>query len=100
MGERDWFQRYRDARQHADSVAQDLKAGYEVKGWHYEPTWNVGMPEPPKLRLEGGVWVAWLYEIAREDAVSLTQVQGKQWQSLVDECQQLAQEYREKQNER
>src|SRR5947209_15923721 len=95
MGERDWGMRYKDARQQADYAARDLKEGREVKGWHYEPTWLPGQPEPPKMHLEGPAWVAWLYQIALENAQTLVQVHGAHNQHYVDECKQLMEDYQQ-----
>ena len=95
MGERDIKARYRDSKQQADSVARSLAAGKIVKGWHYESAWEVGMPEPPKVHLEGSAWVAWLYEVAGKNARTLVQVHGPSWQYTVDECERLVQKYKE-----
>lgn len=48
MGERDFRMRNREARRQADREAKALVDGYEVKGWHYEPAWLAGQPEPPQ----------------------------------------------------
>lgn len=79
MGERNWVDRYKYSKRQADSTATDLAQGRDVHGWHYEPA-----------------WVAWLYEIALENARALVQVHGKGWQYTVDECERLMQEYRAK----
>lgn len=96
MGERDWYQRYRAARDYADEQVEAYKRGDEIDNWAYETDYQPGMPEPRKLRLTGAAWVAHAYDSAAENATTLVQVQGKQWQFLVDECERLAQDYREK----
>jgi hypothetical protein len=96
MGERDWYGRYRAARDYADEQAEAYKRGDEIDNWTYETDYKPDMPKPRKLRLTGAGWVAYAYEIAAENATTLTQIEGKRWQFLVDECEHLAQEYREK----
>lgn len=96
MGERNWQQRYRAARDYADEQAEAYKRGDEISNWTYETDYKPGMPEPRKLRLTGAAWVAHAYDIAAENATSLMQTQGKYWQPVVDECKRLADEYREK----
>ncbi len=96
MGERNFPSRYKDARTHADEQARALAQGVDIRGWHYEPAWMPGQPEPPKVHLEGAAWVAWMYQIAAENATTCVQVHGKHWQAAVDECERLAQEYRQK----
>jgi hypothetical protein len=91
MGERDWYGRYRAARDYADEQAEAYKRGEIIENWR-----QVSEQDPRRETLTGAAWVAWAYEIAASDAKSLTHTQGKQWQSLVDECERLAQEYREK----
>jgi hypothetical protein len=94
MGERDFKARYRESKREADSAAKDLENGGIIEGWRYETTWIDG-PEPPKVNLYGRAWIAWLYEIALEDARTLVQVHGPTWQYTVDECEQLVQSYKE-----
>jgi hypothetical protein len=95
MGERSFPSRYQGSRKEADNAARALAAGEEIKGWHYEPAFMPGMDkEPPKLHLDGAAWVAWLYEIAAENAEVCVQVHGKQWQYAVDDCKCLAEKYR------
>lgn len=91
MGERDWYMRYRTARDYADEQAEAYKRGDIIEHWR-----QVSETDTRRETLTGAAWVAWAYEIAASNAKSLVQVQGKQWQSLVDECERLAQEYREK----
>ena len=96
MGERNWVGRYKDSKRQADSAATDLAQGRDVHGWHYEPAWMPGETEPPRVQLQAASWVAWLYEIALENARALVQVHGKGWQYTVNECEHLMQEYRAK----
>lgn len=96
MGERNWYQRYRAARDYADEQAEAYKRGDEIDHWRYKWEHKPGEPEPPRERLTGAAWVAWAYEIAASDARTLAQVKGAGWQPLVDECERLAQEYRER----
>ena len=96
MGEHDWYQRYRGARDYADEQAAAYRHGDEIDHWRYKWVHKPGEPEPPRERLTGAAWVAWAYEIAAENAATLVQVRGPSWQWLVDECERLAQEYREK----
>ena len=96
MGERDWKARYRDSKREADKAARLLENGGDISGWHYEPAWLPGMDkEPSKVYLDGRAWVAWLYEIALENARTLVQVHGKGWQYTIDECERLVQSYKE-----
>jgi len=46
MGERDWYGRYRDAREYADEQAEMHKRGDEIDHWAYETDYKPGMPEP------------------------------------------------------
>jgi hypothetical protein len=94
MGERDFKARYRDNKREADSAARSLENGELIEGWRYEPAWIDG-PEPPKVYLYGRAWVAWLYEIALENANTLVQVHGPSFQDAVEECERLVQEYKE-----
>jgi hypothetical protein len=96
MGERNWHQRYRDARDYADEQASAYKRGDEISNWRYVTIQKPGEPNPPTERLTGAAWVAWAYEIARDTARTLVQVKGASWQPLVDECERLMQEYQEK----
>jgi hypothetical protein len=95
MGERDFRARYKDVKHEADSAARAFAKGDEVKGWHHEPAWVTG-PATPIVYLTGAPWVAWLYEIAKRNAIKLVQVHGKQWQYTIDECERLMQEYQQK----
>lgn len=96
MGERNWDQRYRAARDYADEQAAAYERGETIENWRYVRDYKPGEPEPPRERLTGAAWVAWAYEIAAENAESLTQTQGKQWRYLIDECRRLAEAYKEK----
>jgi hypothetical protein len=96
MGERNWYDRYRHSRDYADEQAAAYTRGEDISHWRYLWEQRPGEPVPPIETLRGAAWVAWAYEIAASDALSLVQVQGKQWQPLVDECEQLAEEYRER----
>jgi hypothetical protein len=98
MGERNWYGRYRAAKEYADEQAQAYERGDKISHWRYVKEHKVGEPEPPKETLTGASWVSWSYEIAAAEARSLVQVKGKHWQGLVDSCERLAQQYREKAN--
>ncbi len=74
MGERDWYQRYRTARDYADEQAEAYKRGDIIENWAYETDYKPGMPKPRKSRLTGAAWVAHTYDIAAENATTLTQV--------------------------
>ena len=93
MGERNFPLRYKDARKQADEQAKALERGADVKGWYYSPAWMPGQPQPQSVHVEGAAWVAWLYQIAAENAETCVQVHGKHWQWAVDQCERLAQEY-------
>jgi hypothetical protein len=95
MGERNWYDRYRHSRDYADEQARLYARGEEISHWRYQWDHKPGAPTPPTETLTGAAWVAWTYTIAAEEASSLVHVQGKQWQSEVDECARLAQEYQE-----
>jgi hypothetical protein len=92
MGERDWKARYKESKREADDAAKGLEHGEEIKGWRYETTWIDG-PEPPKEHLSGAAWVAWMYEIALDNARTLVQIYPA-WQYTIDECEQLVQKYK------
>jgi hypothetical protein len=94
MGERDWYVRYWHARLYADEQAALYEQGEVISNWRYKWLHKPGEPMPATETLEGPAWIAWAYEIAASDARTLMQVQGKQWQPLVDECEQLAEHYR------
>ena len=95
LGERNWYQRYRLARDYADEQAARLKLGETIEEWAYETDYLPGMHPPPKrLRLTGAAWVAHAYTIAADLARSLTHTQGRQWQGTIDNCEQLAAHYR------
>lgn len=81
MGERNWYRRYRDARDYADEQARHYQNGEDTDTYR---------------GLTGAAWVSEAYIIAAENATSLMHVDGKHWQSTVDECKRLAQEYQEK----
>lgn len=85
MGERDWWQRYRTARDYADEQAEAYRTGGQVDTYR---------------GITGAAWVAEAYDIAAENASSLAQTQGAHYRSLLDECKRLAQEYREKASNR
>lgn len=80
MGERNWHARYRYARDYADEQARKYQNSEDVDTYR---------------GITGAAWVAEAYDIAAENAQSLMHVDGKHWQSTVDECKRLAQEYRE-----
>lgn len=92
MGERDWMLRYRKARQYADEQAAAYERGEVIENWRQV---EEGQNKRREV-LRGAAWVAWAYEIAASDAQGLVDMQGKQWQHLVDGCKRLAQEYQEK----
>ena len=96
MGERNWYDRYRYSRDYADEQATAYTRGDTISHWRYKWIQRPGEPEPPRETLTGAAWVSWAYELAAQDATTLVQVQGKQWQTLVDECERLAGEYRER----
>jgi hypothetical protein len=96
MGERNFYHRYRTARQYADEQAAAYASGDEISHWRYVKEHKTGEPEPPKETLTGAAWVAWAYEIAASEARSLVQVKGQHWQGLVTACEKLAKEYSEK----
>ena len=96
MGERNWYQRYRAARDYADAQEAAYERGEHVSNWRYVKVHRPGEPEPEKEMLVGAAWVSWAYEIAAEDARSLVQVSGSHYQSLVNECERLMKLYREK----
>jgi hypothetical protein len=81
MGERDFYQRYKTARHYADEQAAK---------------YTRGDPTDTYRGLTGAAWVAEAYDIAAEDARAVVQTQGHFWQPIVDECRQLAEQYREK----
>jgi hypothetical protein len=91
-GERNFPARYRDARQFADNAVRALASGEDVSGWHYETVYQEGL-ELLRVHLEGTAWVAWLYEIAAENAETCLQVLGKHWLVQVDECKRMAAQY-------
>jgi hypothetical protein len=91
MGERDWYGRYRDAREYADEQAEAYKRGDIIENWR-----QVSEQDTRRERLTGAAWVAWAYKIAASNGQALVDTQGNAWQPLVDECERLAQEYREK----
>jgi hypothetical protein len=93
MGERNWYERYRYARQYADEQAAAYKRGDDISGWR-----QVSETDTRRETLTGAAWVAWAYEIAAVNAKSLMQTQGEQWRYLVDECTRMTQEYQEKAN--
>src|SRR5579859_6928782 len=93
MGERDFKARYRESKQQADDAAWALEHGEDIKGWRYVTTWIDG-PEPPKEHLEGRAWIAWMYEIALENARTLVSVHGSDWQYTIKECDRLVLKYR------
>ena len=95
MGERNFYLRYEASRCYADVQAERFKDGGEVEGWTYETEWIPGTPEPPKITMTGGAWVAHAYTIAGEDAEILAS-RNKEWQCVVDECKELAKEFQEK----
>jgi hypothetical protein len=99
VGERDWYARYREAKTYADEQATLYRRGDIIENWRYEHDWKAGEPEPHKERLVGAAWVAYAYEIAADTARALVQTQGHQWQSMVDECERLAEQYRQKANQ-
>jgi hypothetical protein len=94
MGERDWHQRYRSARDYADEQAEKLRLGEEINGWAFKADWKQGEPEPPKILLRNEAWVMHAYEIAADAAMSLMHAEGKQWQATVDECKRKAEEWK------
>ncbi len=53
MGERDWYQRYRGARDYADEQAAAYRHGDEIDHWRYKWVHKPGEPEPPRERLTG-----------------------------------------------
>ena len=81
MGERNWYMRYRTARDYADEQVEKYRNGEDVDAYR---------------GIIGAAWVAEAHTIAAENAHSLMQVQGAYWQSVVDVCKRLAQEYQEK----
>jgi hypothetical protein len=96
MGEQDWWLRYKEARTYADEQATLYQQGVLIENWRYAHDWKDGEPEPHKERIVGAAWVAYAYEIAADTARALVQTQGRQWQSMVDECERLAAQYRER----
>lgn len=98
MGERNWYARYKAAREYADEQAARYQRGEELSSWTYETDYKPGMPEPKKITLTGASWVAHAYAIAAEDAQSLVHTNGEHWQTTVDECNRLAEEYRKQGN--
>lgn len=100
MGERDWLTRYQASRAYADDQATAYMRGDSIENWTYETDYKPGMPEPRKLRLTGAAWVAHAYDIAASDAKTLAHTtRDRQWSNAADECDRLAQHYREKESE-
>lgn len=90
MGERDWYKRYRYAREYADEQAAAYERSDEVVGWRYAYDQKRDLEkEPPTEQLTGAAWVV------SSDARTLVQVQGNEWQYLVDACERLAAQYKE-----
>src|SRR6266567_1037378 len=98
MGERNWYRRYRAARDYADDQAAAYERGEEITNWRYVKEHKPGEPEPPRETLTGAAWVSWAYEIAASDARSLVQASGIHYQPLVGECERLRKQYQEKAN--
>ncbi len=95
MGERNWYDRYRAARDYADEQVAMFARGEEISHWRHVTEYKPGEPEPPKETLTGAAWVAWAYELAARDARTLVQVKSQGWRLLVDECERLMQQYKE-----
>lgn len=82
MGERNWYMRYRTARDYADEQAEKYRNSEDVDTYR---------------GITGAAWVAEAYDIAEENAMSLMHTDGKHWQPVVDECKRLAEQYRKMQ---
>lgn len=91
MGERNWYERYRTARDYADGQAAAYERGDLIENWR-----QVSETDTRRERLTGAAWVSWAYEIAADNALSLVHTQGEAWRPLVDECNRLAVAYQEK----
>ncbi len=98
MGERNWYRRYRAARDYADDQAAAYERGEEITNWRHVKEHKPGEPEPPRETLTGAAWVAWAYTIAASDARSLVQASGIHYQPLVGECERRMKQYQEKAN--
>jgi hypothetical protein len=85
MGERDFYQRYKNAREYADSQAEKHRQS---------------LPTDTYRGLTGSAWVAEAYTIAAEHAQTVVYMQGTFWQPVLDECKRLAERYRAQRDER
>jgi hypothetical protein len=91
MGERNWYTRYRVARDYADEQAAGYARGELIEGWR-----QVSETDPCWETLIGRAWIAWAYEVATSNAEALAQTQGEHWRPLVNECTRLTQVYHAK----